>query len=203
VNVEPLEPFQHFLPAILGDRKRGNGTRSKKAGEIPFSNYDRGPRTRGYGRDPCPEESRSPTGAHGGHERAGENLQESVENPVHLISRRAVEPLEAVHPHLEDPVFLRGLNDRAHVPEHLQDFLDGGRVVCGIGLEESEGGTEGEGSRNEHPRLDAGLRGPLGHLPESAASFQVSRSEERDRRRVQLRRTHQLQPELEGGEPEA
>jgi hypothetical protein len=175
-DVEPLESFQHFFTTLFRDRKRGDGTRSEEAREIPLFYDDRKAGAGGDCRDPRCEESRSPPGSHGGNERTGENLEKSVEDPVHLISRRPIEPLESVHPDLEDPVLLRGLNYWAHVPEDLQDFLDGGRVMRGVRLEEGEGGAEGNGPGNEHPGLDAGLRCPLGHLPKSAAGFQVPRS---------------------------
>ena len=174
----------------------------QEGGERPVLHQDGCSRTgRGRG-DPGSEAPRGPSCPNGGHERAGEYLEQGMEDPFHLGSGAPVQALQSVHPHVEDPR-LRRVYHRTHPLERLQDIPRGGGKVCRIGFQEDQCGAESEGSRYAHPGVDSRTRRPLRYLEDLSALPGTSGCQKGHGRGVQLRRPDELQPQLEGGEPEA
>ncbi len=174
----------------------------QKGEELALVDEDGGARAGGDRGDPGGEGPRRSSHSHGSHKGTGKEVEEALQDPGHLVGRRTVEALHPIHPHL-DHARLHRFEDRAHLSEAPQDLLHGGPVVGRVGLEKGEGRTEGDRLRDSHPRTDPGRRRPLGDLVDlSPARGPLSGTEKGDRSGVEFGRTHQFEPELEGGEPE-
>jgi len=151
-DVETFQSLQH----LFGEGEDGDGRGGEEGGERSVFHEDRLTRAGGRGGDPGPEAPRSPPHSDRGHERTGKDFQKKVEDPIHLGSRSAVEPLQPIHSHLEDSRF-RGLDDRAHPFEDLEDVPSRRLVVGWIRFEESQGGAERNGLGDPHPGADPRL----------------------------------------------
>ena len=108
--------------------------------------------------------------------------------------------LQAVHPHEDSPP-AGGLHHGAQLHEGFHHLLLGGVVVGRIRLQKSQGRAEGDGLGNQLPRANSCFGSSLRDLPEGSPG-PLSRREEGHGSGIQLRSANQLQPKLEGGQPD-
>src|SRR5438552_13195488 len=114
------------------------------------------------------------------------------------FSRRAVNPPQAVSPHVCQSQ-LRRLHDRTHCGERREEPGELFVVVDGIGFDQSQRRTESDRLADRHPRLHAGTTSVRRNLPELASGIG---SEQRDGVACKPFMTRLFTAEWEEGNPD-
>lgn len=200
VNSQPIESLPSPSGEGQGPGRPGGQEAGQRLGRVG-GNEDGGSRPGRRRRHAAPEGARSSPHAEGGDEGRGKDVEEELKSPVNLDGGRADQTIKAVHAQVKEPRSLR-VQDRGQGRERLDHHGLGGGIVRRIGLKEGQPRTERHGAGHEHSGFHSGLPGPGRDLGHHLSPPRIRRGQEGHGGAVELRSSEQLQPELEGREPE-